>query len=287
MSAGTKQLNSFWRDQGDAATEHLCDDIAALNTPTYTRMPRTQLLEFTGNVGRAWQKALETNDPTPLIDFSRETALQRAAESTDVAEVMQVVDVMRKHIWDLMGQLYTAGDWDMDLVEQIEGWLHEERKAIVSSYVQTWQEAQSRLAEREQAIEAQSRLIQHLSTPIVPIYEGILVLPLVGVVDPRRATQIMEAVLDKIVEHQADVLILDITGVPVVDTSVANYIIQMARAVTLLGSQVVLVGIGSEIAQTIVQLGVDLRNITTLANLQAGIGYALAQQGFTIKRTTE
>jgi rsbT co-antagonist protein RsbR len=285
MSAGTKRLNSFWRDQGDAATARLCDDIAALNAPTYTGMSRTELLEFTENVVRAWQKALDTNEPTPLIDFSRETALQRAAESTDVAEVMQVVDMMRKHIWELMGRLYASGDWDMDTVEQIERWLHEERKAIVSSYVQTWQEAQSRLAEREQAIEDQSRLIQQLSTPIVPIYQGILVLPLVGVVDPRRATQIMEAVLDKIVEHQADVLILDITGVPVVDTSVANYIIQMARAVTLLGSQVVLVGIGSEIAQTIVQLGVDLHNITTLANLQAGIGYALAQQGFMIKRS--
>lgn len=283
MSAGTKRLNSFWRDQGDAATARLSDDIAALNTPTYTSMSRTELLEFTENVVRAWQKALDSNDPTPLIDFSREAALQRAEESTDVAEVMQVVDIMRKHIWEMMGRLYTSGDWDMDVVEQVERWLHEERKAIVSSYVQTWQEAQSRLAEREQAIEDQSRLIQELSTPIVPIYQGILVLPLVGVVDPRRATQIMEAVLDKIVEHQADMLILDITGVPVVDTSVANYIIQMARAVTLLGSQVVLVGIGSEIAQTIVQLGVDLRNITTLANLQAGIGYALAQQGFMIK----
>lgn len=284
MSAGTERLNSFWRDQGDAAIERLCDDIAALNTPTYTGMPHAQLLDLTQNIVRAWQRALEADGPEPLIDFARETTLQRAADSADITEVMQVVDVTRKHIWGVMAQMYAAGDWDMDLVEKVEGWLHEERKTIVGSYEQTWQEAQARLAEREQAIEAQSQLIQQLSTPIVPIHEGILVLPLVGAVDPRRATQIMEAVLDKIVEYQADVLILDITGVPVVDTSVANYIIQMARAVTLLGSQVVLVGIGSEVAQTIVQLGVDLRNITTLANLQAGIGYALALQGFTIQR---
>jgi rsbT co-antagonist protein RsbR len=116
----------------------------------------------------------------------------------------------------------------------------------------------------------------------VPIYEGILVLPLVGTIDSRRAAQIMESALEKIVSYQADVLILDITGVPIVDTGVANYILQMARAVTLLGSRVVLVGIGAEIAQTIVQLGVDLRDMTTLANLQAGISYALAQQGFAI-----
>ncbi len=95
----------------------------------------------------------------------------------------------------------------------------------------------------------------------------------------------MESALEQIVAYQADVLILDITGVPVVDTGVANYILQMARAVTLLGSKVVLVGIGAEIAQTIVQLGVELRDMTTLANLQAGIAYALAQQGYAITPT--
>jgi rsbT co-antagonist protein RsbR len=83
------------------------------------------------------------------------------------------------------------------------------------------------------------------------------------------------------------VLIMDITGVPIVDTGVANYLIQMARAVTLLGARVVLVGIGAEIAQTVVQLGVELRDITTLANLQAGIAYALAQQGFTISSVNQ
>jgi rsbT co-antagonist protein RsbR len=282
MSSGTERLNRIWREQGDAAIERLCDDIASLDTTTFASMPRAQVLELARNSMLAWQQALETDDPAPLLAFARGAALERAAESTDIADIMQVIDTIRKHIWGMMAQIYRAGDWDMDLVEQIEYWLHEERKATVSSYVQTWHEAQSRLAEREQAIEDQGRLIQQLSTPIVPIHEGILVLPLVGVVDPRRATQIMEAVLEKIVEYQADVLILDITGVPVVDTSVANYIIQMARAVTLLGSRVVLVGIGSEIAQTMVQLGVDLRNITTLANLQAGIAYALAQQGYKI-----
>ena len=85
--------------------------------------------------------------------------------------------------------------------------------------------------------------------------------------------------------EQSRTLILDITGVPIVDTGVANYILQMARAVTLLGSRVILVGIGAEIAQTIVQLGVDLRDMTTLANLQAGIAYALALQGFAIQPT--
>ncbi len=102
-------------------------------------------------------------------------------------------------------------------------------------------------------------------------------LPLVGTIDTRRAMQIVEFVLEQIVEHQADVFILDITGVTVVDTSVANHILQMTRAVRLLGATTVLVGISSEIAQTLVQLGIDLSSIGIRANLQAGIAYALSR----------
>jgi rsbT co-antagonist protein RsbR len=92
----------------------------------------------------------------------------------------------------------------------------------------------------------------------------------------------MEEALEQIVTYQADMLIIDITGVSVIDTAVANYFIQMTHAVTLLGAQVVMVGMSAEVAQTIVQLGVDLSDITTLADLRNGIAYALAQQGFEI-----
>lgn len=125
--------------------------------------------------------------------------------------------------------------------------------------------------------------IRELSTPIIPVYAGILVLPLVGSVDSRRATQITEGLLEAIALHQADIVIIDITGVPIIDTSTANHLLMAARAAGLLGSQVVLVGIGSEIAQTIVQLGVNLQGLSTLANLQAGIAYALEQLGLGIQ----
>jgi rsbT co-antagonist protein RsbR len=171
----------------------------------------------------------------------------------------------------------------MDAVEQIERWLHEMRNSVMGSYGETFREAEQQLADREDRLAAQSQLIQELSAPIVPIHEGVLVLPLVGTIDSRRATQVMESVLEKIVEHQADVLIMDITGVPIVDTGVANYLIQMARAVTLLGARVVLVGIGAEIAQTVVQLGIDMTGIVTRANLQSGIEFALASQGLAIQ----
>ena len=138
-------------------------------------------------------------------------------------------------------------------------------------------------AANEQVIRAQESQIRELSTPIIPIHTGVLVLPLVGAIDSHRASQVMETLLTGISEQQADVVIIDITGVPVVDTGVGNYLIQAARAAQLLGSRVVLVGISAEVAQTMVQLGVELAGIVTRANLQGGIEDALGMQGLAIQ----
>jgi rsbT co-antagonist protein RsbR len=99
--------------------------------------------------------------------------------------------------------------------------------------------------------------IRELSTPIIPVYQGILVLPLVGAIDSRRSTEITERLLEGIAAQQADIVIIDITGVSLIDTSTANHLLMTTRAANLLGSRVVLVGMGAEIAQTIVHLGVD------------------------------
>jgi anti-anti-sigma regulatory factor len=125
--------------------------------------------------------------------------------------------------------------------------------------------------------------IRELSTPIIPVYEGILVLPLVGSVDSRRATEITERLLEAIAAYQAEVVIIDITGVPIIDTSTANHLLMTTRAAGLLGSQVILVGMGAEIAQTIVHIGIELHGLVTLANLQAGIAYALKRIGLGIQ----
>ena len=125
--------------------------------------------------------------------------------------------------------------------------------------------------------------IRELSSPIIPVYEGILVLPLVGSVDSRRATEVTERLLEAISAQQAEIVIIDITGVPVIDTNTANHLLMTTRAANLLGSRVVLVGIGAEIAQTIVHIGIELQGLVTLANLQAGIAYALGQIGLGIQ----
>ncbi len=125
--------------------------------------------------------------------------------------------------------------------------------------------------------------VQELSTPIIPLYSGILVLPLVGRIDGGRAQDVTEQLLEAIAREQADMVLLDVTGLSMVDTNIANHLMQTARAASLLGSQVILVGISSEIAQTLVHLNVDLGNLVTLSDLQSGVEYALGQLGLAIK----
>jgi ribose transport system substrate-binding protein len=132
-------------------------------------------------------------------------------------------------------------------------------------------EAQQRL--QQEIIATQESIIRELSTPIIPITDQIVVMPLIGTIDSARSQQIMEAMLAAMSRSGAQVLILDITGVVVVDTNIANYLLQAARAVHLLGAQVLLVGISPEIAQTIVQLGIDLSGLLTQSTLQAGLEY--------------
>jgi anti-anti-sigma factor len=139
--------------------------------------------------------------------------------------------------------------------------------------------ASSRAQRQLQAatIATQRSLIQELSTPIIPISEAILIMPLIGAIDSRRAQQIMEAMLEAIAQHGASYLIVDISGIAVVDTTIAHHLMQAARAVQLLGARVLLVGINPEIAQTLVGLGIDFGALATHATLQAGFEYAQKQ----------
>jgi anti-anti-sigma factor len=128
---------------------------------------------------------------------------------------------------------------------------------------------------QNELIEAQQVALQELSTPLIPISDTVLVMPLIGRIDTRRAGQILETLLEGIQRQQADLAIIDITGVSLVDTQVAHTLLQAARAVKLLGAQVVLTGLRSEVAQTLVGLGVDLSDIVTRGTLQSGIAFGL------------
>lgn len=128
---------------------------------------------------------------------------------------------------------------------------------------------------QEQIITVQQSALRELSTPLIPIADEVIAMPLIGALDSLRAQQIMETLLEGIVAYQAGSAILDITGVKMVDTQVANALLQVTKAAKLLGTRVIITGIGAEVAQMLVHLGADLSGIVTRSNLQSGIAYAL------------
>ena len=147
---------------------------------------------------------------------------------------------------------------------------------------QRFQQEQDRL--REDLISAQQRLIEELSTPIIPVTDDVLVVPLIGSIGYARAQRIIEALLKGIEDCQAQIVILDITGVPQVDSEVANHLMQAALAARLLGTEAMLVGITPQVAQAFVDLDIDLSGIVTRSDLQSGIEYALSRMGLHITK---
>lgn len=140
-------------------------------------------------------------------------------------------------------------------------------------------------AEREDKVEDEFRnLIRRLSTPVIQVWDEIQVLPLIGVIDSTRARQMTEQLLERIVSDQARVVIMDITGVPTVDTAVADHILKTAKAAGLVGARAILVGISPQVAQTLVRLGVSLGDVETYADMQSGLEHALRSLGYVVER---
>ncbi|MET0621943.1 MAG: response regulator [Pyrinomonadaceae bacterium] len=133
---------------------------------------------------------------------------------------------------------------------------------------------QDRARLQEEIIRMQAAMLEELSTPLIPLSDAVVIMPLVGNIDSKRAEQILAVVSQGVVSKGARVAIIDITGVPTVDTHVASVLISAAQAVRLLGAEVVLTGIRSRVARALVELGVDLGGLVTRGSLQAGIIYA-------------
>ncbi len=132
---------------------------------------------------------------------------------------------------------------------------------------------------REEVINRQQREMLELSTPVVKLWEGILALPMIGTLDSARTQVVMENLLQKVVETGAQIAILDITGVPMVDTLVAQHLLKTVTALRLMGAECIISGVRPQIAQTIVHLGVDLQGVTTKANLADALALALRRTG--------
>jgi rsbT co-antagonist protein RsbR len=128
---------------------------------------------------------------------------------------------------------------------------------------------------REELIQRQQREMMELSTPVVQLWENILALPLIGTLDSERTQVVMESLLQKIVDTGALIAIIDITGVPTVDTLVAQHLLKTVAAARLMGADCIISGIRPQIAQTIVHLGVNLSDVTTKASLADAFSIAL------------
>ncbi|MBT6515887.1 MAG: PAS domain-containing protein [Crocinitomicaceae bacterium] len=131
----------------------------------------------------------------------------------------------------------------------------------------------------------QAALIMEMSTPVMRLWDSILLLPIVGLVDSKRAQLIMETVLQKILDYQAKVIILDIQGVPAVDSAVANRLIKVTKATRLMGCTCIVTGISPEISQALVNLGIELTDILTQSTLKDGVSTSLEKVGFQLKET--
>lgn len=135
------------------------------------------------------------------------------------------------------------------------------------------------IAANLETIDRHQQAIRELSTPVIRVHDGVLLLPLVGAIDSLRAHQVMEHVLVRVVEEQAKCVIIDIAGVPVVDTKVADHLVKTTSAVRLLGAQTILTGISAQVARTMVQLGVNVSTMHTQARLAEGLEFALSLVG--------
>lgn len=148
---------------------------------------------------------------------------------------------------------------------------------LVSQFVST----------RESIIRSQAQSLLDMSTPVITLWDSILLLPLVGIVDSVRSVQVAERLLDAIGSTEAQVTLIDVTGVPVMDTSVARHLLRTVAAAEMLGTRVVLTGISPTTAQTMVKLGIDMSSVPTRGSLKAGVALALTMTGRQVRLRAE
>jgi rsbT co-antagonist protein RsbR len=217
--------------------------------------------------GPAWSQLRQT-----LETLSR----SRAAQGQSAGDTSVFVLAIKRPLFaaiqrDLAGQ----GDRQMGAVWALSTLADRMAQWTVSTYQQT----------REDIIRRQQQDLLELSTPVIKLFEGVLAVPMIGTLDSSRTQVVMETLLQRIVETGSRLAIIDITGVPTVDTLVAQHLLKTVSAIRLMGAECIISGIRPQIAQTIVHLGIDLQGIATKSSLADALALAMDQQGFTVTRS--
>lgn len=215
-------------------------------------------------------ESFEPADSPDARELLAEISRSRVRRGVTPRENAQFVLTLKR---PLFHRLFEAMNGDADTLAE-EVWLAGnllDRLALL--VVESFQ------ASREAVIKRQQDELLELSTPVVKLWDGILALPLIGTLDSERTQVVTETLLERIVETEADLAILDITGVPMVDTLVAQHLLKTVEAARLMGAECIVSGIRPQIAQTVVELGLDLSAVTTKASLEDAFLFALERQG--------
>jgi len=200
----------------------------------------------------------------------------RAAQGSTAADTSRFVLALKKPLFSgLQRRLSTQPELMVGATWDVSTLLDAMAQLTVSAYQRS----------REDIIARQQEELLELSTPVVKLWGGVLAVPMIGTLDSGRTQLIMETLLQRIVETGSSLAIIDITGVPTVDTLVAQHLLKTVTAIRLMGADCIISGIRPQIAQTIVHLGIDLEGITTKATLADALAVALKRAGFAVTRT--
>ncbi|MFF7262633.1 STAS domain-containing protein [Streptomyces sp. NPDC008159] len=199
------------------------------------------------------------------------TAASRARAGSSITEISREVDALRPPVTELF--LAEFPDAPTEHVRECATTLTVLMGTLRLVVLET------ALSEGEEVIHRQRLQLLEVATPVIKLWEGIVAVPLIGTLDSARSQVVMETLLDSIVEQHARFAILDITGVPTVDSLVAQHLMKTVAAARLMGAECIVSGIRPPIAQTIVHLGIDLSSVLTRASLADALAYALRQQG--------
>jgi anti-anti-sigma regulatory factor len=273
MSNVLHEFVGFWQQHQPRFSEQLYADlIVAL--PNYATLPREQLLASIDRKAVLWHNLLQTGDIAPILERTTALVQQRVGNHFPMTEMARTGDYFTKHLLRLLDEYYQSIGQTLPLavIEQIERWSLEDRDVVLTAYSAELERIRGSLAARVQQLEEQQVLIDALAVPIVPLTAETLLLPLVGSIDGRRATKIMEAALEQVVAFQAERLIIDITGVSMIDRQTAHYLSQTAQAIRMVGARTVVVGINAQVALMLTHEEISFGDITVYANLRMALG---------------
>ncbi|MGA7438954.1 MAG: STAS domain-containing protein [Luteibacter sp.] len=219
--------------------------------------------------------SLASNEWSETRGFLEKLSRSRAVQGFDSAATANFIFSLKRPLFDLL-----QGEYETDaksLASQVWA-VSELLDGLGMHTIKTFQKS------REEVIFRQQEELLELSTPVVKLWDGVLALPMIGTLDSQRTQVVMESLLQRIVDTGSEIAIIDITGVPTVDTLVAQHLLKTVTAIRLMGADAIISGVRPQIAQTIVHLGLDLQGIVTKANLADALALALKRSGVTVSK---